>query len=115
MILGLEDIHNQGIVHKDIKENNICLDEYGYLYIIDLGACQTIEQGKLNRGSTGGTFVYMAPEVIRFKRFGFQTDFFCVGVMLHYLLVGKRPYNEIKVVNKNYRQAIKDMRLERKN
>ena len=46
-IMGLGDIHEQGIVHKDIKENNICVDDNGYVYIIDFGISKPIENGKL--------------------------------------------------------------------
>ena len=64
IVLGLEDIHGQEIIHKDIKDNNICIDENGFVYIIDFGLSKPIEYGKLTSGQDSGTLGYMAPEII---------------------------------------------------
>ena len=94
IVLGLEDIHGQGIIHKDIKEKNVCIDENGYVYIIDFGVSKPIKNGKLTKGQDSGTFGYMAPEIINKTPFSYQSDFFSLGVMLHKVLLGYNPYTE---------------------
>lgn len=62
VILGLEFLHNKGIIHRDIKPENLVLDSNGYVRITDLGIAR--EWRSDNGSDTSGTPGYMAPEVM---------------------------------------------------
>ena len=83
----MEDIHNQGIIHKDIKPKNILFDKTGYFKICDFGVSKEKASSRY-----GGTMGYMAPEVVKNKPNSFQADFFSLGVLLHKMITGKNPY-----------------------
>lgn len=90
---GLEDIHTNGILHKDIKPANLIFDHNWYLRISDFGISKDILDGRKREGQDAGTFGYMAPEVIFKLYHSKQCDYFAVGVIMHEFLTGSRPYN----------------------
>ena len=104
---ALHHAHLRGLVHRDIKPDNILLDSKGNLYIVDFGLALTEEMfGKV----TGllGTPAYMSPE----QASGFahmvdgRTDFFSLGVIFYELLVGRRPF-EAKTISLTLQQIIR--------
>lgn len=90
VITGLEYLHINGIVHRDIKPENLVLDLKGYLRITDFGIAKSIQQAK--SAETSGTPGYMAPEVILKLSHGIAVDYFALGVIVHELMTGRRPY-----------------------
>lgn len=62
LYLGLEYLHNNGVIHRDIKPENLVLDSNGYVRVTDLGIAR-IQQPE-NFQDTSGTPGYMAPEVM---------------------------------------------------
>ena len=68
IIQALEDIHDNKIIHKDIKPQNIMFDKDNYLKIIDFGISQDLKE-KVQYRQDGGTLGYMAPEVITKKNY----------------------------------------------
>ena len=91
VLLGLNYIHENNIIHKDIKPENLVYDSKGYIHITDFGISKIYHQdnGKENSGTPG----YMAPEVLFNKDHNFSVDYFSLGVCLYELLMGKRPYH----------------------
>lgn len=89
-MLGLEDIHGNAIIHRDIKPENIVLESTGYARITDFGISRPIARN--NSKDTSGTPGYMSPEVILRKNHSYATDFYAVGVILHELMLCRRPY-----------------------
>ena len=89
-ILGLEYIHYNNILHRDIKPDNLVLDKNGYVKITDFGISREI--GKLQKDESSGTPGYMAPEVMKARHHSFAVDFFAVGVIGYEFMLGKRPY-----------------------
>ncbi|XP_063302232.1 protein kinase C-like [Pelobates fuscus] len=80
---GLQFLHKRGIVHRDIKPDNIMLDEEGHARICDFGlVAENITGGVLAQGSTGTT-THMAPEVAAERRYGASADWWSLGVTLH--------------------------------
>ena len=90
-LIGLNYIHENKIIHKDIKPENLVYDSNGYIHITDFGISKIYhpENGKENSGTPG----YMAPEVLFNKDHDYSVDYFSLGVILYELLMGKRPYH----------------------
>ena len=99
LILGLEHIHAQGIVYRDLKPSNILLDKAGHIRISDLGlAC---EYNAYPPSSSVGTHGYMAPEVIKKGvHYTFTADWFSLGCVLYKLFKGHSPFRVQHAKNK---------------
>ena len=90
MVLGLEYMHNQGVIHRDIKPENIVMEENGYVRITDMGIAKIIKTE--NAQDTSGTPGYMAPEVMCRQNHSYAVDYFAVGVIGYEFMMGRRPY-----------------------
>lgn len=98
--LGITD----GVLHKDIKANNVMLQPNGHVKIIDLGIASRMDEGS----STGfGTPAYMPPEQSDKKRLGRYTDIFALGVMLFEMLTGHLPFTSDNPNHSKYVDEIK--------
>ena len=91
IITGLEYLHINKIMHLDIKPENLVFDLKGYLRITDFGIASETKKFRKNR-ETSGTLGYMAPEMILGQIPGPEADFFALGVVIHELITGKKPY-----------------------
>ena len=83
---GLSAMHQHGIVHCDIKPNNILINKSGSIKIIDLG--QSCKIGTVKR-RIQGTPDYIAPEQVKRKPLGPKTDIFNLGATMYWALTGK--------------------------
>lgn len=93
-----------GVLHLDIKSNNVMLQPNGRIKIIDLGIASRM--GADN--STGfGTPAYMPPEQSNGGKLGKYTDIFALGVMLFEMLTGRLPFNSDKTDPKEFRREIR--------
>ena len=90
LILSLEYIHNQKIIHRDVKPENLVLDSNGYVRLTDFGVAKINESD--NSSETSGTPGYMAPEVILVQNHSYSADFFALGVIGYEFMMGYRPY-----------------------
>ena len=90
--LGLAYAHERGVVHRDIKPDNILLDRNGRVVITDFGAAH-INTSELTRtGEVIGTPHYMSPEQILGDPVDGRSDLFSLGVVFYLLLTGHRPF-----------------------
>lgn len=90
-LLSLQYLHSQCILHRDVKPENIILDNLGYPRLTDMGV--SVQTDTLRYRGNSGTTSYMAPELFRLKHeHGVAADFFSLGVLTHELLVGKKPW-----------------------
>ncbi len=89
---GLDFAHANQIVHRDIKPSNIRVLDDGGVKILDFGIAKVESQSVTRAGMMVGTPYYMSPEHIRGGALDGRTDVFAVGVILHELFAGKRPF-----------------------
>lgn len=121
VVCGLEHLHQQGIVYRDCKPENILLDDHGHVRISDLGLaveidgemvrgrvgtvgkltdlCQTTNLGVLSNPYVYLFFIYlgyMSPEVIDNEKYSFSPDWFSFGCLLYEMIEGQAPFRARK-------------------
>lgn len=90
--LGLAAAHKQGLVHRDIKPDNMLLTMDGALKIADFGIAHMADLNLTQAGDILGTPYYMAPEQTLAETPVAETDIWALGVVLYYCLTGRRPF-----------------------
>jgi non-specific serine/threonine protein kinase len=90
---GLHEAHSKGIVHRDVKAENIMLDSKNQIKVMDFGVAKLKGARKLTRDhATVGTVAYMAPEMIQGGEADPRSDIFSFGVLFFEMLTGHRPF-----------------------
>ena len=110
IIIALEYIHGRKIIHRDVKPENLLLDDNGYLRLTDFGIA--VHNKKENSKESNGTAGYVAPEVLLQQGYSYCSDFFALGVIGYEFMQGTRPYytankKEIKDLILVYQPKIK--------
>ena len=95
LALCLEYLHNQNILYRDLKLENVLLDSNGYINLIDFGMSCRIPKGcpqqDLPRG-LNGTPEYMAPEILLDQGHSYPVDFWTLGIAAYEMMVGFTPF-----------------------
>ncbi|CAM8997671.1 unnamed protein product [Rhodiola kirilowii] len=109
---GMEYLHNNDIIHRDLKTANLLLDDKENVKVADFGVARVKAQSGVMTAETG-TYRWMAPEVIEHKPYDHKADIFSFGIVLWELLTRKIPYEymtplqaAIGVVQKGLRPPI---------
>src|SRR6516225_6354762 len=90
---ALEVAHGEGVVHRDLKPQNIMLDANGRAYVMDFGIARSAYlPGMTQTGALIGTPEYMSPEQAKGEKLDERSDLFSLGVIFYELLTGNSPY-----------------------
>ena len=84
--------HSRGVVHRDVKPDNIFITNDGSVKLGDFGIARIDSTSKTHAGTVLGTPSYMAPEQIRGETADARSDLYAAGVILYQFLVGERPF-----------------------
>jgi serine/threonine protein kinase len=89
IVMALQYLHNDSIVYRDLKPENLLLDLTGYLKITDFGFAKKVED---RTWTLCGTPEYLAPEIIQSKGHGKSVDWWALGILVYEMLAGYPPF-----------------------
>eukprot|EP01103_Thecamoeba_quadrilineata_P019148 TRINITY_DN7637_c0_g1_i1.p1 TRINITY_DN7637_c0_g1~~TRINITY_DN7637_c0_g1_i1.p1 ORF type:complete len:453 (-),score=97.92 TRINITY_DN7637_c0_g1_i1:9-1367(-) len=95
ILTGLEHLHSNQIMHRDVKGGNVLVDHSGTVKLADFGASRKLEgiiSGNGVEKSLKGTVYWMAPEVIKQQDYGYEADIWSVGCTVIEMLTGRPPW-----------------------
>jgi len=88
IILAIEFLHKHKVIYRDIKPENIILDNKGYIKLTDFGLAKEDVNDDVGTQTFCGTPEYLAPEIIRGDKYGKSVDIWCMGILLYEMLFG---------------------------
>jgi serine/threonine protein kinase/tetratricopeptide (TPR) repeat protein len=114
---ALDAAHAEGVIHRDLKPQNIMVDKHGRVAVMDFGIARSRElPGLTQTGVLVGTPEYMSPEQAKGEEIDSRSDLFSLGIIFYELLTGKSPYeatNSVAALLKRTRErAVPPLKLD---
>ncbi|KAK8550390.1 hypothetical protein V6N13_118909 [Hibiscus sabdariffa] len=93
---AMQYLHGQKpkVLHRDLKPSNIFLDDAKHVRVADFGHARFLSDEEMALTGETGTYVYMAPEIIRCEPYNEKSDVYSFGIILNELITGNHPYIE---------------------
>lgn len=92
-LLGLQELHKGHVIHRDIKPSNMLVNRRGQVKISDFGVSAIVDNTLAQANTMVGTYIYMSPERINGKDFGFNSDIWALGLSILECGIGRFPYH----------------------
>ncbi len=90
---GLGEAHAQGVVHRDLKPQNVMVDRTGRVKVMDFGIARSLDASTLGGGGLIGTILYMAPEQAEGKTVDHHADLYSLGLILYEMFTGAPAFS----------------------
>src|SRR5690606_36450396 len=105
ILSGLAAAHRAGIVHRDVKPENVLLAEDGRIKIGDFGLARATTANTATGAQLLGTIAYLAPELVTRGTADARSDIYALGIMLYEMLAGEQPYKGEQPMQIAYQHA----------
>src|SRR5271163_3632088 len=103
---ALEAAHNEGVIHRDLKPQNIMVDKSGRAYVMDFGIARSmLGAGLTQTGALIGTPDYMSPEQAKGQPLDARSDLFSIGIIFYEMLSGKVPFDADTTMGKLWKRT----------
>src|SRR6185295_15500550 len=111
---GLQAAHERSLVHRDVKPQNVLIDDEGRAKVTDFGIALGLESNQLTgAGKVIGTTDYVSPEQAMGQEVTGQSDVYSLGIVLYEMLTGKVPFSgdsHVSVAMKHINEGLPDVR-----
>jgi tetratricopeptide (TPR) repeat protein/predicted Ser/Thr protein kinase len=108
---ALEAAHAEGVIHRDLKPQNIMLDVHDRVIVMDFGIARSAEIGSMTQtGVVLGTPAYMSPEQAKGEELDARSDLFTLGIIFYELMTGASPYKAETALESLYKRTTEQVR-----
>ena len=94
ILLAFQELHSKNIIYRDLKLENLLVDNDGYIKLCDFGMAKKVDNLNSLQRTVCGTAHFMSPEMIVRKGYDVRTDYFSLGTLIYELVTGSIPFNE---------------------
>jgi serine/threonine-protein kinase len=111
LCLALEAAHNEGVVHRDLKPQNVLMDSNGQVFVSDFGLAKSLEGPSTMMTTAGevlGTPRYMSPEQAESKSADNRSDLYALGLILFEMVTGDLPFGSDSIMQTMYQRVTQD-------
>mmetsp|Transcript_1195 Transcript_1195/g.1692 ORF Transcript_1195/g.1692 Transcript_1195/m.1692 type:complete len:347 (-) Transcript_1195:243-1283(-) len=103
VFLALEYLHENKVVFRDVKPENLLLDSAGYLKLTDFGFAKYLPS---STNTLCGTPQYLAPEIVLGEPYGFEVDWWALGILMYEMIVGNPPFLDVSATH-TYKKIVR--------